>query len=325
MHNTQILIIGAGLAGLTAARLLRDAGKNVIVIDKARQPGGRMATRNSEHGDFDHGAQYLTNRTPEFSALLNPMVQSGALAAWKPSGKDSARPWWVVQPRMSDFGAHLAHGLPCRLQTEAMRISRPAQGYEVHARTGDGAEIVLCANHVVAAIPAAQASNLLEPADAAFAALDKVDMAPCWAAMLAFEKRMPAVPDMIRAMDDQTLALVVRNSSKPGRSGETFVLHATPRWSRAHIKDDSAMVAPALLEAMRRVSGLGADLPYPIHITAKRWLYALVETPLDAPFLANADNTLFACGDWCIGARIEAAHESGLAVARHIMSLQSPR
>ncbi|WP_299870028.1 FAD-dependent oxidoreductase [uncultured Hoeflea sp.] len=324
MHNTQTLIIGAGLAGLTVARSLRDAGKNVVVIDKARQPGGRMATRNSEHGDFDHGAQYLTNRTPEFSALLNPMVQSGALAAWKPSGKDSARPWWVAHPGMSNFGEHLARGLPCRFQTEAVRITREAQGFEVHAKTGDGTDIVLTAEHVIAAIPAAQASRLLMPVDAAFAALDQVEIAPCWAAMLAFERRLSEVPDLLRAEGDGVLALMVRNGSKPGRSGETFVLHATPEWSRAHIDDDSTEVAPALLEAMRRLSGLGADLPDPVHIATKRWLYALVETPLDAPFLANADNTLFACGDWCIGARIEAAHQSGMAVARHIMSLQTP-
>lgn len=324
MHNTQILIIGAGLAGLTAARHLKDAGKNVVVIEKACQPGGRMATRSSEHGDFDHGAQYLTNRTPEFSALLNPMVQDGALAAWKPSGKDSARPWWVAHPGMSNFGEHLAHGLPCRFQTRAIRINPISQGFEVHARTGDGAETVISAEHVITAIPAAQASTLLKPVDAAFAALDQVKMAPCWAAMLAFEQRLSGISDMVRAEGDGALALMVRNSSKPGRSGETFVLHATPEWSRAHIDDDSAAVAPALLEAMRSQSGLGADLPDPTYIAAKRWLYALVETPLDAPFLANDSNTLFACGDWCIGARIEAAHQSGMAVARHIMSLQTP-
>lgn len=323
MHNTQILIIGAGLAGLTVARHLKDAGKNVVVIDKACQPGGRMATRSTEHGDFDHGAQYLTNRTPEFSALLNPMVQSGALAAWKPSGKDSARPWWVAHPGMSNFGEHLAHGMTCQFQTEAVRINRAGQGFEVHAKTGDGAEIVFSAEHVIAAIPAAQASTLLKPVDAAFAALDQVEMAPCWAAMLAFEQQLSEIPDLLRGQDEEMLAFMVRNSSKPGRSGETFVLHATPQWSLAHIDDDSADVAQALLKAMRSQSGLGADLPDPTYIAAKRWLHALVETPLDAPFLANDSNTLIACGDWCIGARIEAAHQSGLAVARHIMSLQT--
>jgi predicted NAD/FAD-dependent oxidoreductase len=41
----RILVIGAGLAGLTAARRLQDRGHTVVVVDKGRAPGGRMATR----------------------------------------------------------------------------------------------------------------------------------------------------------------------------------------------------------------------------------------------------------------------------------------
>ena len=39
----QVAIIGAGMAGLTCASRLAEAGHDVAVFDKGRGPGGRMA------------------------------------------------------------------------------------------------------------------------------------------------------------------------------------------------------------------------------------------------------------------------------------------
>jgi renalase len=51
-----------------------------------------MSTRRSDHGDFDHGAQYFTSRTPDFTALVNQLVKNGDVAPWHPNGKDSPGP-----------------------------------------------------------------------------------------------------------------------------------------------------------------------------------------------------------------------------------------
>ena len=66
----NIAIIGAGIAGITAARTLVQAGHHVHVFEKSRGAGGRMSTRDSNVGTFDHGAQYFTVRDPRFEAAL---------------------------------------------------------------------------------------------------------------------------------------------------------------------------------------------------------------------------------------------------------------
>ncbi len=58
--SQKVGIIGAGLSGLMAGRILQDEGASVTLFDQARRPGGRSNTR--EHGPyrFDHGARFFT-------------------------------------------------------------------------------------------------------------------------------------------------------------------------------------------------------------------------------------------------------------------------
>ena len=85
-RNADILVIGGGMAGLAAARALHEGGARVIVIDKGRGPGGRMATRRVEVAghqvSFDHGAQYFTARDPAFRAVVAGWEAAGVAARW---------------------------------------------------------------------------------------------------------------------------------------------------------------------------------------------------------------------------------------------------
>ena len=76
------LVIGAGIAGLAAARKLHAAGLQVTVLDKGRGVGGRLATRRIVDGVFDHGAQFVTVRSPAFSRMMEEMLADGAIYEW---------------------------------------------------------------------------------------------------------------------------------------------------------------------------------------------------------------------------------------------------
>ena len=54
-----IVVIGAGLAGATAARLLADHGFDVVVLDKGRRVGGRSSRRRLDDVVITHGAAHL--------------------------------------------------------------------------------------------------------------------------------------------------------------------------------------------------------------------------------------------------------------------------
>ncbi len=79
---TDVVIIGAGLAGLMAGRVLADAGKRVLLLDQGSHVGGRLATRQIGGGAADYGAQFFTVRDPEFSAFVSRWLAEGIVFEW---------------------------------------------------------------------------------------------------------------------------------------------------------------------------------------------------------------------------------------------------
>ena len=59
-----LAIAGSGLSAIFAALTIKSQkNTNVVLFDKARGLGGRLATRRAENGKFDHGAQYFNIST----------------------------------------------------------------------------------------------------------------------------------------------------------------------------------------------------------------------------------------------------------------------
>jgi renalase len=106
LSSKNIAIVGAGMAGITAARTLIKAGHLVTIIEKSRGVGGRMSTRRTEFGSFDHGAQYFTVRDDRFRSMMQWALNTAP---------DIARPWAANAVRVLDNqGRTLEAALPSR-------------------------------------------------------------------------------------------------------------------------------------------------------------------------------------------------------------------
>jgi renalase len=309
MKPPSIAIVGAGLAGLACARRLRAAGLPVRVFDKGRAPGGRMSTRRGELAEFDHGAQYFTLREPAFMESVEAAAGLGQVARWTPrwpGGEQESRDLWVGVPGMAALPAMLAEGLDIALATPVAALARKAGGWRL---MGSERQELGAATLVVLAMPAPQAALLAAPWSPLARRAEAVAMAPCWAAMVAFEQPLEVSFDADWS-DDSVLPWLARNASKPGRAGpDAWVLHAAPGWSRERLESPALEVQVALVERFERRAG--RPLPAIVAASVHRWRYARAEAPLGEPFLADWDTGLACCGDWCLDARIEAAFMSG--------------
>jgi monoamine oxidase len=74
--EADVVVIGAGAAGIAAARRVMAAGRSVIVVEAADRIGGRCATDTTTFGvPFDRGARWLYN--PDTNALIKPARAAG--------------------------------------------------------------------------------------------------------------------------------------------------------------------------------------------------------------------------------------------------------
>jgi hypothetical protein len=295
----RIAVVGAGLAGLTCARALGDAGCEVVVFDKGRGPGGRTATRRAGALSFDHGA---------------PVVAPGTFGklgrSWRPrahGGGDSLGALEVADVAMNAPAKALAAGLDVRSGVRVAPLD-PA-GPELRLRDADGHPLGAFVRVVVTA-PAPQAAELLARAAPGLAAAARgVAYDPCWAAMASWER--PLGLDWDVARDAGIVRWALAEAAKPGRPpGERWVLQATSGWSTAHLEDAPGDVARALLAAFGALCG-GA--PSPAHLAAHRWRHAVPRTrPAGLP---PAEGGIAVAGDWCLGRDAAAAVASGRAAA----------
>ena len=112
-HKTDVLIVGAGMAGLTAATKVQQNGHKVIVFDKGHGVGGRVASRRIGRATFDHGAQFMTARDPRFAATIDEWRRIGVVEEWyrNPAQGTEGHSRWRGKPTMNAVAKHLACGL----------------------------------------------------------------------------------------------------------------------------------------------------------------------------------------------------------------------
>lgn len=312
--SIDTLVIGAGWAGLTAARVMAGAGREVVVIEKSRGPGGRSATRRFGGARFDHGAQYFTVRSAAFGRQLQQWQDAGLVQPWRPRlaviGDKSAHSdpeavsRFVAVPGMNAVCRHLAADLDCRFE---QRVASLEFDREWHLGLESGER--LQARRLLITAPPAQAAALLGEADPFYEPLAGIAFDPCIAGMLSFRKHFDPGFDAAFINQSGALSWVARNSSKPGRAGSDWVLHASADWSQAQLDAPADQQASQLIDAFGNL--VGETLPATVHCTAHRWRYSQACFPLERGAIMDEDRRLAIAGDWLSGSRVEGAWISG--------------
>lgn len=324
----DVLVVGAGLAGLAAARDLAAAGRRVRVLEKSRGVSGRAATKrlalDGRTVRADHGAQYFTARGERFTAWLPELLAAGVAREWSlgfprlgPGGlerREPGHPRYACPDGMSALGKALATDggyevLTGRLATSLARSSGAW-------RVTDDCGAVHEAPSLVLNLPAPQALALAGPVlpPEALTALKQVTFEPCWAVVAGLEER-PEPGWVGLEIEHPVLAWAALDHTKRAPGAEpVLVLHASGDWSREHLELAPEGVLEPILAAGREVLGSWAGRVK--LAAAHRWRYA---RPLEVhPEPVLPAGSLVMCGDWCAGPRVEGALESGWAAAEYL-------
>jgi len=340
----DVAVIGAGMAGLSCAQRLRQAGYSVAVVEKSRGAGGRVATRRVQGTRADHGARYLEPQGDAVQGLIEVLVDRDILKLWTDSvwefrqGKLSpiASCCYVAPAGMNAIGKYLAEDLDIWYGRRVQAISTTDnQMWHLSLEvTDDNLQTPqeLIAKAVVVAIPAPQALMFLN-LEIGFKPdfLDKlrsVEYDPCITVMAGYSaakqqdlSNLNPQWKSVSFPDNSDLAWVGLDSSKRlAPLQPVFVVHSSAIFAERYLEAaDLETVGQELLD--RASDCLIPWLKQPEWLQVHRWRYAFCRNPLPVSCLeAGGTLPLVCAGDLCGEGQIEGALRSGLAAANWVNS-----
>ncbi|MFF0379684.1 NAD(P)/FAD-dependent oxidoreductase [Actinoplanes missouriensis] len=294
-----MIVVGAGIAGLSCARALTDGGARVRIVERGRVVGGRLASKRYDGRYADIGAAYLVADDPEFTAQVASWQSGGLIRPWTdtltvhPGGSPTTGPMrWAAPGGLRSLATALAEGLDVRLSTPVDAVPEDADA-------------------VVLAMPGPQALRL-SPPPAVAAAATAQKWRPVIAAVLTYPSREWGSWHGAFVNDHPVLATVCDDGDRRGDGAPVLVAHSTAALAERFLERPEE-AGPVLAEAVGELLGLSARPEVRVH----RWTYAQPEEGA-GPYAV--DGRVWLCGDAFGRPRVQTAWLSGRAVARALLS-----
>ena len=342
--TSDVLIVGAGIAGLSCAKVLADAGKTVRLVERARGVGGRCATRRIDGQPVDHGLVFLHGQSPEFLAALRavpgrwcdgwPNVVRGAGAPCQPNAFIPGTHRMAHASGVSAFPKHLAAGLDVVLETTVTGFDFGSDGITVLAKHQTDTT-TFSARDVVLALAGPQSLALLEALpmspdrETARALLAMLPSVPCATVMALYSGDVPAPPwDNLYPETSEALLLVAHDSAKRDHPKYTaLVLQARPAWSSAILAVPESEWAPRLLADAATLAGPWAAQPATWQAHVWRYARTTPECELAGPLvldLGQGRRVGIAGELFAPGGGVQAAWQSGTKLAQRLLDEEQP-
>jgi renalase len=317
MHD--VIIIGTGVSGLIAARELQRAGRSVLLLDKGRGLGGRVASRRIGAATFDHGAQFITTRDRRFERMLKLAAEAGMTTEWCQgfSATADGHTRWRGQPSMTAFAKYLAQGLNIQMETQVIAVKRADESYCIETHSG----VQYSASSVVLTPPVPQSLVILEAGEIVIESamrtrLEAIQYERCIAVMALLNKPSLIPSPGALLPTSGPISWIADNQLKGISSEPAVTIHANHEFSLAHWDEDRMQSGQRLIDACK--SWLGAEVvSYQVH----GWRYSKpMQADADPCALVQTSPPLVIAGDAFGGPRVEGAALSGLAAAETLLA-----
>ncbi|WP_172896687.1 NAD(P)/FAD-dependent oxidoreductase [Micromonospora echinofusca] len=308
-----MVVVGAGIAGVACATELARAGIPVEIRERARVPGGRMASRRFDGRPADLGAAYFTVDDPDFAQVAEGWRSAGLAREWTDTfvaydaagRREAPGPMrWAATRGLRSLVEHLARDLPVTVNRLVLGVE---PGPVVDGRACEA---------VALAMPGPQAALLLAPTLAAATRTTQDQRwSPSLAAVLRFPARRWAAFRGAFVNDHPVLNLVCDDGDRRGDDAPVLVAHTTPEYAAGHLALPTG-AGPAVEEAVRDLLGL----PEPAeHVHVHRWTYAKPTAGPGGTYHLDADGVGLA-GDAFGKPRVQSAWRSGRDLGRALVT-----
>ncbi|RJK94303.1 NAD(P)/FAD-dependent oxidoreductase [Vallicoccus soli] len=307
-RDRPFAVVGGGIAGVACAQALQAAGLPVVVYDRGRRIGGRMAVREVDGHVVDIGASYFT--VPEgddaFAAVVAGWEERGLARRWTDTfhvaeggtltGTKAGPLRWAGTAGLRPLVDDLARGL---VVEQGVEVEDVGPGPSV-----DGTPV----RAAVLAMPGPQAADLMsDELDGAVEAAASTDWEPCLALYAGWSERSWTEVDGVFVNGSPVLDWVADDGRRRGDGAPVLVAHSTAALAADHLDDPDAAV-PALLGALCDLLEVGRE---PSWVKVRRWSLARPARAREEPWFLS-DVGVGLCGDgWNAPSRVAGAYGSG--------------
>jgi renalase len=335
----DVLVIGAGVAGLACAQVAATAGRKVRVLERSRGVGGRFATRRIDGQPVDHGLVFLHGQSPELLAALRevpgpwregwPGVIQGSGTPCQPVAFAPGSYRLAHARGISAVAKHWASELDVALETRVVGLELREEGIAVLATQHDtpvtyiGRDVVL-ATAGPQGLPLLASQGLPAKARTARALLAMMPSVPCATVIALYPADAPRPAwDVWYPENSSALLLLAHDSAKREPPAElALVLQARPAWSSACLGQCPDTWGPRLLDEAAKL--LGPWAAQPATWQGHMWRHARASTAceLAVPLLVDLGRgrRLGVVGElFAPGGGVQAAWQSGRELARQLL------
>jgi len=298
------LVIGAGVAGCLVAGALSNIGQNVLVLEKARGTGGRLASRRlklEREGDSQPSVDVSCNL-----GAMNFEVTHEAFRAYLSMREDvsfidDSRAH--VQPRNSLLARNALESASMQFQSKVLNVARKRVNqqvlWNVELESPKGVQSYQ-AQRLVLATPPKQAADILEEHELS-QVLTLVDHEVQWVVLCVVDETIGRTLVRLPGLRSEIIESVrINDIGSTQEHGQcVLAIHAQPQWSRANAEQTPEQVQSDVMKAISKVVRASTANQLRV-VSTHRWLYArpAEDSRLPSTHLSFADEGLFVCGDY---------------------------
>ncbi len=292
MSERRVAIVGGGLSGLVCARLLKDSGVDCFVLDRGRNPGGRVGAKSIFHNNhpflMNHGAPKLDCHEAQSRAIMTHL------------GVRVSDQGTVQCPDMHSVIMQLAEGIPIKSSTEVFQIRRDGASWVLSAKCyGQNDEFHTHASDIVFACPSVQASRVLDasgldhPAD-----FQRVRYASQWVLLLVVESATLAdsYEKILRSVQDSSSIESIEAVHRVGDQVALIARMCPHRSSQLYDSDPDTVRSEMTREINSLLEGQRCSVEI-LESKAHRWGLARGVSQIERAHLCWAEHQVSFIGD----------------------------
>ena len=292
------VIVGAGLSGLNFAFRARtsDPNRKILILEKSKSCGGRMATRRVGESKFDHGAQFI-KQSAASAPLINFWDCQKVLRKF-PSEQINA---FCGISGMTQLSKKISESLNIRYNCKVFQLQRTGDGWQISFNESES----VFSKNIILSSPLPQSLELLNSSGISFdPGLSQIHYSKAIVGLVEFSKPLDEQMNYQENFDSSIFS-ICSQKEKGLASTFNYTIVMGDTWSEDHFSLPDEMILQKSMDVIQSKFKKNQIL----HAQIKKWKYCQPYKIWESPFY-QAEEGCFLIGDAFGGASLNGAIKS---------------